>query len=254
MARSNIQKRRAKKHKTKPIQTTQISPPILSQKAYTLQLERQHNKCKICKTKQKDDSPKLTVDYDHKYGKVRSLICPSCSIALNRIEDHPQFLDKVREYLAVHDKRPKIFIDLDNTLANFDGSKHLIDWDGVSRPFGMYNENFFDSLTPLPGAIKNVYRLIESGKYSVHILTKPLANSPKSYEEKVTWILKYLSPLRDKIIMTQNKLLISDQNAILIDDDLEWESFKGKFIHFDITKSSEAQWEWIVDELLREEL
>ena len=142
-----------------------------------------------------------------------------------------------------------LYIDLDNTICDFSGSPRLKDWQEKARnPAAMWEANFFEDLLPLPGAMAGVRELLDSGLYDVWVLTQPVANSPRSYGEKAAWVLKYLPELKDKIVMTQNKLLcIGD---ILIDDDERWEGFSGEFIYFNRSAHPFSVWQAIVTDLI----
>ena len=115
-------------------------------------------------------------------------------------------------------------------------------------PIPMYEEGFFDSLKPLPGAIYSMTKLINENEWDIHILTQPVAKSPVSYMEKANWICKHLPDLRDKIILTQNKgLLIGN---VLVDDSIKWaQLFTGEFILFRRDILSEHMWRNVLREL-----
>ena len=129
------------------------------------------------------------------------------------------------------DKKPILYIDMDEVLCDFTGHYSLKHWDKTKRnPPAMYEPGFFEDLQPLSGAISSVIKILNSNKYDVYILTQPVAKSPISYTEKVNWVYKYLPDLGGKIIMTQDKSLI--KGNFLIDDSEKWRSFEGEFIHF----------------------
>jgi hypothetical protein len=65
-------------------------------------LEKQNNKCAICKTNKShrsDVSYNLFVDHDHKTGKVRGLLCHHCNAGLGHFMDNTDFLKSSIEYL-----------------------------------------------------------------------------------------------------------------------------------------------------------
>ena len=141
-----------------------------------------------------------------------------------------------------------IMLDMDDTIADFCG--HSV-FNGIYPPdvSHMYEQGFFFSLTPVPGALVAVRALIRMG-YDVQILSQPLAESPHSYSEKVQWIGIWFPELITKINFTQDKGLIKAD--YLIDDNKEkWkEKFEkngGQFVHFDyVAASPEAKWQEIV--------
>lgn len=129
----------------------------------------------------------------------------------------------------------RIYIDLDDTIADFKGSKAL-----VGKPFTnvgvcpMYEHGFFLDLDPVEGALSGVRTLIRMG-YDVHILTQPLAESAHSYSEKAKWVGLHFPELVAKVHMTQDKgLFVGDY---LIDDNAnkwrqKFEANGGKFVHY----------------------
>ena len=159
-------------------------------------------------------------------------LCSKCRIVVDA-QQTPNYLRKVKNYLLLNDNRPKLYVDMDNTLADFDGSEHLLNWDHKERPYEMFRRGFFSDLRPFPGAISAMKRITDSGKYNVYILSKPVLDSPRSFSEKQAWVMRHFPELADRLVLTQNKLLVDPNNAILIDDDNMWHEFKGEFILFD---------------------
>lgn len=145
-------------------------------------------------------------------------------------------------------KKPILYLDMDNVLADF-GNSYMLSNESreTNCPPEMYKKGFFYLLDPVPGAIRAANRLIDSGKYDVHILTQPVIDSHYSYSEKVRWVQDHLPALVGKITMTQNKLLINGD--YLIDDNIKWEKFDGAFILFDY-KNAERSWNNILEVLL----
>lgn len=61
-------------------------------------LEQQEHRCAIC------GDPitfRAHLDHDHKTGKVRGLLCPSCNHGLGKFKDSQDILLKAAEYLKV---------------------------------------------------------------------------------------------------------------------------------------------------------
>ena len=73
----------------------------ISLEYYNNLLEKQNGVCAICGCTQPETNKKtnkLTVDHNHKTGKVRGLLCTSCNLKLGHIEDI-EFIVRAREYL-----------------------------------------------------------------------------------------------------------------------------------------------------------
>lgn len=149
-----------------------------------------------------------------------------------------------------------VAIDMDSVLADFEASGVFHDrlplQDQVHK---MYEPGFFLDLKPVDGALTSVRAIMRMG-YDVHILSRPVAESAHSYEEKARWIGLHFPELIFKLHLTQEKGMF--RADYLIDDDAEkwqakWEAGGGKFIHFKYGKWNATIWHDIV-EFLREEL
>ena len=131
-----------------------------------------------------------------------------------------------------------VFIDMDGVLADFAHSKHFRKMDKVMRkPPRMYEVGFFENLEVLPGARWALRVLLKNPKLKLHILTKPVTNSPICYSEKAAWIAKNFPELLDSIIIAHDKQFCAGPGRILIDDyavdwKANWEKAGGRFIHF----------------------
>jgi 5'(3')-deoxyribonucleotidase len=129
---------------------------------------------------------------------------------------------------------------MDDTIVDFHSHPTLkIPKNHYNHP-NMYKETYFRLLKPLPGAIDYIRALIELKAYEVCICTQPVAGLPWSYSDKAEWIKQYMPDLEDKITMTQNKSKVLGD--FLIDDNLKWKTFPGKFIHFNPELDSKSQW------------
>lgn len=144
----------------------------------------------------------------------------------------------------------KLFIDMDEVLADFHRSEKHHDFTKTTTPSAMYVNNFFRDLLPVEHAIACVQELRKSNKFEIYILTQPLVEAPMSYFEKAAWIATYLPFLNYNLIMTQDKALVGDANSILIDDNQKWRTFPGEFIWFDTSKSPKEEWKRILSYLL----
>ena len=77
----------------------------ISLEDYNWMLEVQGGVCAICKRPEtvphkKGKPKKLTVDHDHKTGRVRGLLCQKCNSILGYAEDQPLILLSAVEYLG----------------------------------------------------------------------------------------------------------------------------------------------------------
>jgi hypothetical protein len=70
--------------------------------------EEQGNRCAICHT-HKDDIDhasfkhnSLVIDHDHKTGKVRGLLCPTCNLMVGHAQESPERLMNGAAYLTKH--------------------------------------------------------------------------------------------------------------------------------------------------------
>jgi hypothetical protein len=67
---------------------------------YNLKLEAQQHKCAVCGGV--DNNKSLAVDHCHKTGKIRDLLCMSCNLVLGKVNDSPELLIKLANYLTKH--------------------------------------------------------------------------------------------------------------------------------------------------------
>lgn len=64
---------------------------------------RQNYLCKICgKPETAKRHARLSVDHDHRTGKVRELLCSSCNYKLGYLESDPEFCAASLAYLSKH--------------------------------------------------------------------------------------------------------------------------------------------------------
>ncbi len=72
----------------------------LTWEGYLTMLQRQDNKCAICKIPAKGLKKALAVDHDHATGKIRGLLCNSCNQMLGKAKDNLTILQNAIEYLG----------------------------------------------------------------------------------------------------------------------------------------------------------
>lgn len=147
---------------------------------------------------------------------------------------------------------------MDCVIADFWNSPMLKNVEQVQDPPQMFEQFFFETLPPVEGALSSIRKLIQSRKYDVHILSKPLKLTHFSYSEKAAWISKWFPELLSRLTLTQNKELSSGVGRILIDDNADewgdkWEKAGGTFIHFEYSRHGDNRTEWdrITSQLLR---
>jgi epoxyqueuosine reductase QueG len=61
-------------------------------------LKKQNGVCAIC-LKACNKNKRLSVDHDHKTGKVRGLLCNKCNRALGMFKDDPKLLRSAARYI-----------------------------------------------------------------------------------------------------------------------------------------------------------
>lgn len=73
----------------------------LTPEQYAALLEKQDNRCAICRTDTPGGKGGWHVDHDHKTGAVRGLLCNDCNNGLGRFLDDPARLRAAIEYLTM---------------------------------------------------------------------------------------------------------------------------------------------------------
>jgi 5'(3')-deoxyribonucleotidase len=114
--------------------------------------------------------------------------------------------------LCITTRAPRVFIDMDGVIVDFDGyAKSLgLNGDEMTRRPGAYLE-----MSPLPGAIEAVRSVIGMG-YDAWLATKPPTGVAFAYSDKAQWVFDHLPELRRKLILTHDKGLL--KGDYLIDD------------------------------------
>ena len=70
---------------------------------YDAMLDRQSTKCACCGTEEAGGKHNVfCVDHDHVTNAVRELLCKDCNIVLGIINDSPEHLMRLIQYLAKH--------------------------------------------------------------------------------------------------------------------------------------------------------
>lgn len=74
---------------------------------YKILLLKQNNRCAICKQLESTMSRRtnrpflMSVDHDHKTGRIRGLLCGRCNLALGGFKDDPVLLQEAINYLKI---------------------------------------------------------------------------------------------------------------------------------------------------------
>lgn len=69
----------------------------ITKEEYLRIAQRQHFRCAICQIVPRKS---LTVDHDHKTGRVRGLLCRYCNVVVAIVENKPTLLEKAKRYVT----------------------------------------------------------------------------------------------------------------------------------------------------------
>lgn len=72
---------------------------------YEALLQQQSGVCAIC-GEANLNGRRLAVDHDHETGKIRGLLCVTCNVALNKLDQNRDWAKKAIEYLIQADQIP----------------------------------------------------------------------------------------------------------------------------------------------------
>lgn len=122
---------------------------------------------------------------------------------------------------------------MDGVLADFVGA--VLNHPDYVEGAPLDGFDVFRSLKPIDGAIAAVYKIIDSGKYDVFVLSTAPWDNPKAWMDKRLWIEEYFPILYKRVILTHYKdLLCSSADDIIIDDRIVngVERWHGVHLHF----------------------
>jgi hypothetical protein len=77
----------------------------ITESDYLQMFEAQQGVCAICRQQESrrnasgQEITYLSVDHDHKTGKIRGLLCHGCNTSLGRFNDDPGILQRAIDYL-----------------------------------------------------------------------------------------------------------------------------------------------------------
>lgn len=139
-----------------------------------------------------------------------------------------------------------IYIDLDNTLADYVG---MAKEQGLDLSEAKRVEGFFRILKPMPGAIESYNKLAEH--FDVYILSTAPWSNPHSLYEKILWVKKYLPTAYKNVIFSHHKDL--NRGDYLIDDSLKngAQDFHGQ--HIQIHSPAFPTWDDVLSYISKQE-
>ena len=73
----------------------------ITQEQFDIMLTAQNFQCSICSVESWATGT-FHVDHDHKTGKVRSLLCQKCNVAVGLCDDDPARMERAANYLREH--------------------------------------------------------------------------------------------------------------------------------------------------------
>lgn len=139
-----------------------------------------------------------------------------------------------------------IYIDMDNTLANYaKGAKERnLDPNEAKHVIG-----FFRNLEPMPDAIESYNKLDKY--FNVYILSTAPWSNPQSLVEKVEWVKEHIPRAYKNIIFSHHKDL--NTGDYIIDDSTKngVSRFKGE--HIQIGTDRFPNWNTIIEYIFNKE-
>ena len=139
-----------------------------------------------------------------------------------------------------------IYIDLDNTLADYLG---MAKEQGLDLSEAKRVEGFFRILKPMPGAIESYNKLAEH--FDVYILSTAPWSNPHALTEKVEWVKQYLPRAYKNLIFSHHKDL--NMGDYLIDDSEKNGAKKFNGCHIKIHSLAFPTWTDVVDYIFNKE-
>jgi 5'(3')-deoxyribonucleotidase len=139
-----------------------------------------------------------------------------------------------------------IYIDLDNTLADYLGMAKEMNIDPKDAK---HIHGFFEKLQPMPGAIEAYNRLTQH--FDVYILSTAPWSNPHSLYEKILWVKQYLPTAYKNVIFSHHKDL--NRGDYLIDDSLKngAQDFYGQ--HIQIHSAAFPTWDAVLSYISQQE-
>jgi len=66
---------------------------------YNALLDSQNGKCSLCNKTPEENGKALSVDHNHKTGKVRGLLCDNCNKGIGFLKENTEILQKAIKYI-----------------------------------------------------------------------------------------------------------------------------------------------------------
>ena len=136
-------------------------------------------------------------------------------------------------------KKKIVYIDLDNTLADYMGEAQRLHIDPKEAK---HVKGFFRNLQPLPKAVESYNKLTEH--FDVYILSTAPWSNPNSLVEKMEWVKEHFPTAHKNVIFSHRKdLNIGDY---LIDDLLKNGADKFTGEHIQIGTERFPDWDTVL--------
>jgi 5'-nucleotidase len=133
--------------------------------------------------------------------------------------------------------KPIVYIDMDNTLADFVSGIDRLSAKELERFEGDYDDapGIFSLMNPMPGAVEAI-RALEAD-FDLYVLSTAPWDNPSAWQEKVECIRRWFgageeAPLYKRLILSHHKHL--NRGDYLIDDrpGRGAADFEGEWVHF----------------------
>ena len=131
-------------------------------------------------------------------------------------------------------KKPKAYVDMDDTAVNFSSQLNLYNKMYPSYQYPQSIIGFFSSMKPMPGFLE-AWRVL-SEYYDMRFLSRPSPYNLGSYTEKAVWVRDNMGGIDalEKLNLNPDKSIVGEKGDYLIDDwDVHGQTeFKGEFVRF----------------------
>ena len=139
-----------------------------------------------------------------------------------------------------------VYIDLDNTLADYQGKAEEMN---INPKDAKHIKGFFSSLEPLAGAVESYNKLTKY--FDVYILSTAPWSNPHSLVEKMEWVKKHFPAAYKNVIFSHHKDL--NMGDYLIDDSVRNGASEFKGEHIQIGSDKFKDWKTVIDYIFKKE-